>query len=83
MLVFSYNILIHDPKFYHLIPEPLIFPRIWREVSADLNNQPGHYEFFYISVTKHYLLDRKDQPCVMKKTGCNVPCEYKVSIFMA
>ena len=142
MLGLSYNIVIHDPKFYHLLPKPLIFPRIWRGVRADLNNQPGHYEFFYISVTKYHLLDREDQPCeeeeeeyhflrcvktsqarrvgcrpvwdswssrdiplcqtmdqleehekldldlafdydkkmVLKKTGCKVPCKYKVCI---
>ena len=58
----SYKVIIHDPKYFLMASNPLVFPRIWREYKAqDIN--PNKFEWLYISETEHRLLNRPDQPC--------------------
>ena len=59
----SYRIIFHDPKFYHVVSNTFTFPRIWLEYQAGKNMVPGNYEWYYISVTEHHLLNRPEQPC--------------------
>ena len=59
----SYRIIFHDPKFYHVVSNTLTFPRIWLEYKAGQNMKAGHYEWYYITVTQHHLLNRPEQPC--------------------
>ena len=58
----SYKVILHDPKYLLMASNPLVFPRIWREYkSRDL--KPNKFEWLYISLTEHRLLNRPDQPC--------------------
>merc|ERR1711978_358155 len=59
----NYRIIVHDPLFYHVIFNSLIFPRIWLEYKMDENLKPQQYELVSISVTQHHLLNRPEQPC--------------------
>ena len=59
----KYRVIFHDPKFYHIVSNTLTFPRIWLEYKAGQNMKPGHYEWFYITVTEHNNLNRPEQPC--------------------
>ena len=61
----SYRIIIHDPKFYHLVTNTIAFPRIWLEYKFgdDPRLQPGHYQHCGILLTQHHLLNRPEQPC--------------------
>ena len=59
----NYRIIIHDPKFYHILARNGIFPRIWLEYKAGENMRPGYYEIYEITVTEHHLLNRPEQPC--------------------
>ena len=59
----NYRVIFHDPKFYHLVSNILTFPRIWLEYKAGQNMKAGHYEWYYITVTQHHLLNRPEQPC--------------------
>ena len=58
----SYKVIIHDPKYFLMASNPLVFPRIWREYKAQ-DLQPQKYEWVYIALTEHRLLNRPDQPC--------------------
>ena len=58
----NYRVFIHDPKFYHSVANPLALPRIWLEY-RNQNKVPGYYEFVFITVTEHLLLNREEQPC--------------------
>ena len=60
---FNYKIIIHDPLFYHLIFNSLIFPRIWIEYKRGENLMSDRFELTGISVTEHHLLNRPEQPC--------------------
>ena len=31
----SYTIILHDPKFYALLGNPMLFPRIWKHFKAN------------------------------------------------
>ena len=57
------RVIIHDPLFYHILSNALVFPRVWLEYKPGQNMKPGHYEWFEISVTEHHLLNRPEQPC--------------------
>ena len=59
----NYRIMIHDPKFYHILVKHSVFPRVWLEYKAGQNMEPGHYDYYEISVTEHHLLNRPEQPC--------------------
>ena len=59
----KYRVIFHDPKFYHIVSNTLTFPRIWLEYKAGQNMKPGHYEWFYITLTEHNNLNRPEQPC--------------------
>ena len=59
----NYRIMIHDPKFYHILSKYGIFPRIWLEYKSGQNMRAGHYEFTEITVTEHHLLNRPEKPC--------------------
>ena len=59
----NYRIIIHDPKFYHILTKFGIFPRIWLEYKTGQNMQAGNYEFSEITVIEHHLLNRPEQPC--------------------
>ena len=56
----TYKVMIHDPQFYHILINSLSFPRIWLEYKGQ---QPGHFNFFDITVTQHHLLNRPEKPC--------------------
>ena len=56
----SYRVIFHDPRFYHIVSNTLTFPRIWLEYKSGRNMEPGHYEWFYITVTQHHLLNRSE-----------------------
>merc|ERR1711915_192629 len=58
----SYRIIIHDPNYLLMASNPLVFPRIWQDYKAQ-DLQPGKFEWLYISLTEHRLLNRDDQPC--------------------
>ena len=58
----NYRIMIHDPKFYHILLKSL-FPRVWLEYSAGQNMKEGYYNSYEITVTEHHLLNRPEQPC--------------------
>ena len=58
----SYKIYIHDPKYYLMAANPLVYPRIFRDYKAkDL--YANRLEWLYISVTEQRKLNRPDQPC--------------------
>ena len=59
----NYRILIHDPKFYHIMIKNTVFPRIWLIYRAGKNMEPGTFETYQISVTEHHLLNRPEKPC--------------------
>ena len=59
----NYRIIIHDPKFYHILTKYGIFPRIWLEYKTGQNMEAGNYEFSEITVIEHHLLNRPEQPC--------------------
>ena len=59
----NYRVIFHDPRFYHIVSNTLTFPRIWLEYKSGQNMKPGHYEWFYITVTEHNNLNRPEQPC--------------------
>ena len=59
----NYRIIIHDPKFYHILTKFGIFPRIWLEYKTGQNMEAGNYEFSEITVIEHHLLNRPEQPC--------------------
>ena len=59
----SYRVLIHDPKFYHVVTNSLAFPRIWLDFESGLQARSGHYEHCGITLTQHHLLNRPEQPC--------------------
>ena len=59
----SYRVIFHDPKFYHVVSNTFTFPRIWLEYQTGQNMKAGNYEWYYISVTEHNLLNRPEQPC--------------------
>ena len=59
----KYRIMIHDPKFYHILVKHGIFPRIRLEYKAGQNMKAGFYEYNEITVTQHHLLNRPEQPC--------------------
>ena len=58
----SYKVIIHDPKYFLMASNPLVFPRIWREYKAQ-DLEPNKFDWLYISLTEHRLLNRPDQPC--------------------
>ena len=60
---FNYKIIIHDPLFYHLLSNSLIYPRIWLEYKTGENLKSHQYELTGITVTEHHLLNRPEQPC--------------------
>ena len=57
----NYRILIHDPKYYHVLAKSL-FPRIWLEYNRKII-EGGTFNYLEISVTEHQLLNRPEQPC--------------------
>lgn len=78
----SYRVLFHDPRYFLMASNPLVFPRIWKEYKAiqyllpnllwqcplfpsqaNSTNKAGNFEWLYISVTEHQLLNREEQPC--------------------
>ena len=59
----NYRIIFHDPKFYHMVSNTFTFPRIWLEYKVGLNMKSDYYDWYYISVTEHHLLNRPEQPC--------------------
>ena len=59
----NYRVMIHDPKFYHILVKHGIFPRIWLDYKAGENMRPGYYDQYQITVTEHHLLNRPEQPC--------------------
>ena len=59
----NYRIIIHDPKFHHILFKHGIFPRIWLEYKTGQNMEAGNYEFSEITVIEHHLLNRPEQPC--------------------
>ena len=61
------RIIIHDPLFYHILSNSLVFPRVWLEYKPDQNMKAGHFERLEISVTEHQLLNRAEQPCEEEK----------------
>ena len=63
----NYRIIFHDPKFYHMVSNTFTFPRIWLEYKVDLNMKSDYFDWYYISVTEHHLLNRPEQPCEEKE----------------
>ena len=59
----SYWVLIHDPKFYHVVTNSLVFPRVLLEYKTGMNNKADHYDDCGITLTHHHLLNRPEQPC--------------------
>ena len=59
----SYRVLIHDPKFHHVVTNRLAFPRIWLQYQAGQNMGPGRYDLCGMTLTQHHLLNRQEQPC--------------------
>ena len=57
----NYRILIHDPKYYHLLWKGLI-PRIWVDYNSG-NLEAGTFDYLEISVTEHQRINRPEQPC--------------------
>ena len=66
----NYRIIIHDPKFYHVLPRSL-FPRIFLQYTTEQNMKEGYYETYEISVTEHLLLNRPEQPCEEEEEDYN------------
>ena len=63
----NYRIIFHDPKFYHMVSNTFTFPRIWLEYKVGLNMKKDYFDWYYISVTEHHLLNRPEQPCEEKE----------------
>ena len=61
----AYKVFLHDPQFYHVLPNTLAFPRIMLNYRAD--QRPGYFNYYYITVTQHHLLNRQEQPCEEKE----------------
>ena len=59
----NYRVLIHDPKFYHIVSNSLVFPRIFFNFESEKPLRSGHYQDCEITLTQHHLLDRPEQPC--------------------
>ena len=59
----NYRIVIHDPKFYHLLIKNGIFPRIMLQYKSGQNLESGQFDYYEITVTEHQLLNRPEQPC--------------------
>ena len=59
----NYRIVIHDPKFYHMLIKNGIFPRIMLQYKSGHNLESGHFDYYEITVTEHHLLNRPEQPC--------------------
>ena len=59
----SYRVIIHDPRFYHIVSNSLVFPRIWLEFESEKLLRSGHYQDCGITLTQHHLLNRPEQPC--------------------
>ena len=58
----NYRILIHDPKYYHVLWKNL-FPRIWVDYKSGKNMEKGTSDYYEIIATEHQLLNRPEQPC--------------------
>ena len=58
----SYRIFLHDPHYYVMASNPLVFPRIWKDYKKE-DLDPDKMQWLYISLTEHRLLNRPDQPC--------------------
>ena len=58
----GYRIFLHDPLYFAMATNPLVFPRIWKDYKAE-DLAPNLMEWIYISVTEHRLLNQPDQPC--------------------
>ena len=63
----NYRVIFHDPKFYHIVSNTKTFPRMWLEYKSGQNMKPGYYEWYYITVTEHHMLNRPEQPCEEEK----------------
>ena len=59
----SYRLIIHDPKFYHIVMNNLAFPRVLLNYQSEKQLRPGHYEHCGLTLTQHHLLNRPEQPC--------------------
>ena len=59
----NYRILIHDPKFYHILIKNTVFPRILLNYKAGRNMEAGTFDAYQITLTEHQLLNRPEQPC--------------------
>ena len=59
----TYRVILHDPLFYHVVINGLVFPRVWLEYKKGQNMKAGHFQRFEISLTEHRLLNRPEQPC--------------------
>ena len=58
----SYKVIIHDPKFYLIASNPLVFPRIWKEMKGS-EIKANKFKWLYISMTEHRLLNRQEKQC--------------------
>ena len=73
----SYRVFFHDPKYYLLVSNPMVFPRIWFEYEVMIkyitfktykylslqNKEPNTFVWYYISVTEHQLYNRPERQC--------------------
>ena len=63
----NYRIMLHDPKFYHILIKNTVFPRIWLNYRAGQNMEAGTFDAYQITLTEHHLLNRPEQPCEEKE----------------
>lgn len=58
----SYKVIIHDPRFFLMTSNPLVFPRIWKEYKKN-SLKANKFSWLYISLTEHRLLNRPEKQC--------------------
>ena len=83
----SYDIFMHDPKYFFTTLNPAAFPHIRIKRKPLQNETDRNYDFLYVSQTKHSKLNRDDYPCeeddqynfrqcvknsVIQKIGCRM-----------
>ena len=84
----TYDVFIHDPKYYLATLNPAAFPHIrFKRRATEPVNQTRNFDLMYVRETKHVKLNRADYPCqeskdydfrqcvkrsVYKKVGCKM-----------
>jgi len=64
----TYDVFIHDPKYYLATLNPAAFPHIrFKRRATEPVNQTRNFDLMYVRETKHVKLNRADYPCQESK----------------